>query len=460
MNRMVLYLLLVLMFSCNITRNNNANTSQIEKKSTHIAFSIPVHPLQNNQDLDILIKEIGDARIVLLGEASHGTSEYYTWRAAITKRLIEEKGFDFIAVEGDWSEANRINNLIHEEKKDSSAIVHLLQLYYRWPTWLWSNYEMIPLISWLNAYNQNMSAGHKIGFYGLDLFSIWESVSELIYHLGDTSILKIARKFQDCFQSYRDNEIQYAVAISKGERGCSDEANDLWRSMLHLTHGQQGRNEFQFLIEQNSLVAFNGEKYFRTMLSNRVQSWNIRDQHMTETIKRLLRFHGPHSKAIIWEHNTHVGDAHYTDMSRAGKTNTGELLRKEYGPSHVFIVGFGSFQGSVIAAEKWGNPYQKMQVPAAVAGSWEEILHEQGAFNKIIFSREIIRNRNLNGWINQRAIGVVYQPKREKLGNYMPSIIPQRYDAFLFIDQTNALHPIDSPVRSALTQSDTTHWDY
>jgi erythromycin esterase len=181
---------------------------------------------------------------------------------------------------------------------------------------------------------------------------------------------------------------------------------------------------------------------------------------MSETVKRLLRFHGSNSKVIIWEHNTHVGDAHYTDMSRAGKTNIGELLRREYGASRVFIVGFGSYSGSVIAANSWGSPYQEMQVPAAIPGSWEEILHQQGADDKIIISSEIRKDRNLNGWINQRAIGAVYQPKREKFGNYIPSVIPQRYDAFLFFDQTNALHPINPPQKFISSQSDTTHWDF
>ena len=451
---------LVFSFSCNIIKNKNSNTGEIEKNTSNLRSSIPVHPLQNEQDLDILIKQIGDARIVLLGEASHGTSEYYTWRAAITKRLIQEKGFDFIAVEGDWSEAYRVNRFIKEEKKDSLAILDLLRQFHRWPTWLWSNYEMVPLFGWLNAFNQDKPADDKIGFYGLDLFSIGESLKELMTYAGDTSILNSAKKFQKCFQPYANDPVEYGKIILKGGRGCSEEANRLLQSIPHFSQRKQGRNGSRFVMEQNALVALDGEKYFRTRISNKAESWNIRDRHMTETIKRLLRFHGPHSKAIIWEHNTHVGDAHYTDMPQRGKTNTGELLRKEFGASNVYIVGFGSFRGTVIAADRWGTSYQKMEVPGALTGSWEDILHQEGAYNKIIFSREISNNRNLNGWINQRAIGAVYQSKPNEFASYTPSIIPQRYDAFLYIDQSNALHPVDASFKSLLKSSDTTHLDY
>jgi erythromycin esterase-like protein len=415
-----------------------------------VRLQIPSYPLRNEQDLDILLKEIGNARVVLLGEASHGTAEYYTWRAAISRRLIEEKKFNFIAVEGEWADSYRVNNFIKGEKRDSAAIVTLLRQYNRWPTWMWGNYEVASLVGWLNAYNQNKAADAKVGFFGLDVYCLWESMAELMpyLHKEEPALVKEAQKVHKCFQPFSADAQEYALAVANALADCRTETNRLWKAIQKTASRQPDDKEARFVAEQNALVALNAERYYRAMVSSSAKSWNIRDRHMAQTLKRLLDLHGPSSKAIIWEHNTHVGDARYTDMAGGGMVNVGQLARKEYGEQNVYIVGFGSYSGSVIAADQWGAPMKKMEVPQAAGGSWEQMLHELSATNKIILSKDIQDNKLLKKSIGHRAIGVVYNPRLEHLGNYVPSLIPKRYDAFLYIDQTQALHPLEIPVKN------------
>lgn len=418
----------------------------IVKKNT--ALQIPYHPLQTEQDLDVLIKEIGDARIVLLGEGSHGTSEYYTWRAAISKKLITEKGFNFIAVEGDWTDCYKINRFIKGEKKDSAAVINVLKEFNRWPTWLWANYEVASLVSWLNNYNQKLAAKDKIGFYGLDLFNISEAASEILPYLKptDTAAIKAVKNFIQCFKPYANNEQGYVSTLSRRVFHCDKQADNLWHSVAQLVPSLSPLNEDDLALQQNALVAFDGEMYLRTA-SNSIDSWNFRDNHMAETIDRILNLYGPNSKAIIWAHNNHVGDAKYGTQHWTGKTSLGQLLRNKYGEKNIFIVGSGSYQGSVIAAEKWGTAYQVMRTPPADDSSWEQRVHQVSAENKIILSRELKGDPSMLRWFSHVGIGVLYHPM-DRYGIYSLSVIPNRYDAFLYFDYTTALHPIETPVKT------------
>ncbi|MCC9137002.1 erythromycin esterase family protein [Pontibacter silvestris] len=422
------------------------NTSTGSKAEKTVTLRIPNHPLRNEQDLDVLLQQIGDARVVLLGEASHGTSEYYTWRSAISKRLIQEKGFDFIAVEGEWADSYRVNEFIKGDAKDSAAAVALLEQYNRWPTWMWGNYEVASLVTWLNGYNQGKPATSKAGFFGLDVYCLWESMIELMpYVKDDPSLVKAARKVHQCFQPYSADAMQYAQAVANVSANCRAETNRLWKEIQKQSKAEGiSKREAQFVAEQNALVALNGERYYRAAASSNSNSWNIRDRHMAQTLKRLLNFHGPDSKAIIWQHNTHAGDARYTDMASSGEVNVGQLVRKEYGKENVYIVGFGSYSGSVIASGGWGGPIKTTEMPPATPGSWEQILHQLSPVNKIIISKELREEKHLNQPVGHRAIGVIYNPALEYLGNYVPSVIPKRYDAFLYIDSTHALHPIQT----------------
>src|ERR1022692_445001 len=326
------------LLSCIATRRGNEQI--ISKKDP--ALQIPYYPFNNEKDLDILLKEIDTSRIVLLGEASHGTSEYYYWRAAISKRLIKEKGFSFIAVEGDWTDSYKVNNFIKAGKKDSNAVITLLKQYNRWPTWIWANYEMASLVGWLNDYNQNRSAKDKIGFYGLDLFNIAEAANEIMLYLNpaDSAALQAVKSFLQCFGPYANDEQQYSKALSRGIADCKESANNLWQLVHSVAFRIPHQTEAGFAMEQDALVAFDGELYLRTR-GNAVDGWNFRDNYMLETINRILKLCGSNSKAIIWAHNNHVGDAQYASMIWAGKTNLGNLLRYQYGEKNVFIVGLG-----------------------------------------------------------------------------------------------------------------------
>ncbi|WP_207425396.1 erythromycin esterase family protein [Pedobacter sp. SYSU D00535] len=404
--------------------------------------SIPSHPLRNANDLDSLINSIGDARVVLLGEASHGTSEFYTWRAAISKRLIQEKGFDMIGVEGEWADSYRVNQFVRGPQRDSLQTLALLQQYNRWPTWMWGNYEVASLVTWMNNWNQSKAAAEKVGFYGLDVYCIWESMEELMLYIqGNDSLMQMANEVRSCFQPYSADPGQYAYAVATASANCRAQVQKLWQAVSQLTGPGTGDTEAELVMQQNALVAVNGENYYRTSVSNSGASWNIRDRHMTATIKRLLEFHGPDSKIIVWEHNTHVGDARFTDMAAAGMVNVGQLVREEFGQDNVYIVGFGSYKGQVIAADEWGGSIETMRVPNAKRGSWEDMLHRSGAENKLLFSKELQNNPTFMKSIGHRAIGVQYDPGREA-GNYVPTIVPKRYDAFIFIDESTALRPL------------------
>jgi erythromycin esterase-like protein len=313
---------------------------------------------------------------------------------------------------------------------------------------MWGNYEVASLITWMNQYNQARAPQDKAGFFGLDVYCLWESMQELMpYVQGNDSLQSMAQRVQQCFQPFSADPMQYAYAVANSSGGCREHTEQLWQSVLSFTGGATAKTEPYFVMRQNALVALNGENYYRSSASSYPGSWNVRDQHMAQTIRRLLEFHGPNSKIIVWEHNTHVGDARYTDMKDGGMVNVGQLVRETYGENNVFIIGSGSYSGSVIASDQWGGPITTMSVPPAQNGSWEELLHRTGAGNKIVLSSELKQNNALMQSIGQRAIGVVYDPNNEN-GNYVPSVIPNRYDAFVFIDRTSALHPINVSTRN------------
>ncbi len=442
MSRYILLFILFFLLSCSAHHYSN---EQINFKKDPVV-QIPYHPLNNEKDLGILLKAIDTSRIVLLGEASHGTSEYYTWRTAISKLLIKEKGFSFIAVEGDWTDCYKVNNFIKAEKKDANAVIALLKEYNRWPTWLWANYEVASLVSWLNEYNQNRSAKDKIGFYGLDLFNIAEAANEIIPFLtpADTTAMHAVKKFQVCFKLYANDEQQYSKVLTRGINTCKEAAYDVWQTVHAAAFKKSNTSETGFAMDQDANVVFDGELYFRTR-GNAVDAWNFRENHMLETIKRILKLYGPNSKVIVWAHNNHIGDAQFATMHWAGKINLGNLLRYKYGEKDVFIIGLGSYTGSVIAAEKWGASYQQMPVAIADDSTWEEKLHHHNTDNKIIISKELKDKPALLRWISTIGVGVIYHPLN-RTGIYSLSVIPDRYDAFLFFEHTNALHPIATHV--------------
>jgi erythromycin esterase-like protein len=411
-------------------------------------------PLRSAADLDPLLTRIGDARVVLLGEASHGTHEFYTWRAAITRRLIEEKGFSFVAVEGDWPDAYRVNRFVKHYPETPATATAALETFRRWPTWMWANEEIVELIGWLRLHNSGRPDHAKVGFYGLDVYSLWDSLYEVMTYLRqhDPEAFAAARRAVHCFEPYAEEAQDYARATLYGHESCRNEVVDLLARVRIASSPADGDGtDGQFVAEQNALVVVNAEAYYRTMVRADSQSWNIRDRHMAETLNRLLIHHGRAAKAIVWEHNTHIGDARFTDMADDGMVNLGQLARETYGDDDTALVGFGSHHGTVIAGQYWDAPWEAMRVPPARSDSWEDVLHRASVGNHLlIFDRGAASE--LSAWRGHRAIGVVYRPEREQYGNYVPTILPKRYDAFLYFDRTTHVRPLFGPSEAELPE--------
>ncbi|HET8521983.1 MAG TPA: erythromycin esterase family protein, partial [Thermomicrobiales bacterium] len=343
------------------------------------------YPLDDTDDLDPLLDRIGDARFVLLGEASHGTHEYYLWRARISKRLIEEKGFRFISVEGDWPDCYRVNQYIQGELSDTTA-KDVLHAFERWPTWMWANWEIVAFTEWLHDYNDGRPPDEKVGFYGLDVYSLWESLEAILGYLKDhdPDALPAAQKAFRCFEPYGEDPQEYARATLFVPETCEREVIDLLNTIRQQAASKVDNNATALNAVMNAEVVKGAETYYRTMVHGGGTSWNVRDRHMADTLNRLMQFYGADAKAIVWEHNTHIGDARYTDMASAGMFNVGELVRQEHEPAGVVLAGFGSYQGTVIAARQWDAPMEVMPVPPARAGSWERALHDLGAEDRLL----------------------------------------------------------------------------
>lgn len=393
------------------------------------------HPMNKSRDLVALIDHIKSARVVMLGEASHGTHEFYQWRFEISKILIEEHGFDFIAVEGDWPPCQAVNKFIYDKEKGSAFSV--LKKFERWPTWMWANSEVLELVEWLH--------GRRIGFHGLDVYSLFESIDEVLKILRkeNAALADIARAHYSCFDDFGRDEKAYVRSLLKFSDSCEKAAVQTLQKLLRARMKNEAAH---FDAVQNARIIKNAEDYYRAMIHAEENTWNIRDRHMMETLDTLLRFYGPESKGIVWEHNTHIGDYRATDMLANGQVNIGGLARQQYGEDRVALVGFGTYEGSVTASHSWDGPTERMPVPAAKPGSYEEIFHksildvESDDFY-ILMDRKA-RSTALSECRGHRAIGVVYDPEHERWGNYVPTNLAERYDAFVFIDQTQALLPL------------------
>ncbi|PEZ80415.1 protein-L-isoaspartate O-methyltransferase [Bacillus sp. AFS017274] len=399
--------------------------------------------LTSEADWDKLIHQVKNSKFVLLGEASHGTSEFYTARVEITKKLIQEKGFTFVSVEGDWPACQAINRYVKGYDPVSKSAKDVLKIFDRWPTWMWANEEMIDLIEWMKEYNESGQNQIKVGFYGIDIYSLWESMDEVIHYLKqiDSPDLEAARQAFTCFEPFNRNNEEYAVSAGIFSEDCIEEVAKLLTTIQRKKEKYPHHEELNLNLQVNALVAYNGENYYRTMVVHDDKSWNIRDMHMVDALNEIMDFYGSKGKAIVWEHNTHVGDASATDMRDSGMINVGQVIREQNPAEDVFITGFGTYTGTVIAADEWGMDLEIKTVPPAINGSWEEAMHLSGAYDKLLIftdeNRQLFQDR-----LGHRAIGVVYRPEYEQYGNYVPSVMSDRYDAFIYIDETQALHPL------------------
>ena len=387
-------------------------------------------PLTDPGDFDVLLERIGDARVVMIGEASHGTHEYYSWRAALTRRLVTERGFTFVAVEGDWPDCERLDRSVRAEPDAPADPRTALAEFARWPRWMWANEEVAEFCRWLREHNR--AAERPVSFHGLDVYSLWESLRAILTWLQEHSPTDVptALAAYRCFEPYGESGQDYAVASRLVPETCENEVVDL---LVRL------REHGALTAWQNAEVVAGAERYYRAMVAGGRQSWNVRDHHMADTLDRLLAHHD--GKGVVWAHNTHVGDARATTMAAAGEVNLGQLARERHGTDQVVLVGCGSHRGTVVAGDAWGAPMETMPVPPARSGSLEALLH-QDAPPRSLFVWPASRPSLLTDELDHRAIGVVYHPERERWGNYVPTVLGDRYDAFLWFDETSALRPL------------------
>ena len=413
------------------------------------------HPLTGaDADYDPLLNLIGDAHFVLLGEASHGTHEFYRQRAQITKRLIQEKGFTAVAVEADWPDAHRVNQYVRGQSADADA-VEALAGFKRFPAWMWRNADILDFIGWLRSHNDSLPSGaDKTGFYGLDLYSLHASIEAVLKYLDkvDPEGAQRARHRYACFDHFGQDPQEYGYAAGLGlSHSCESEVIsqliDLQRRAREYARrdGRVAADDF-FYAEQNARLVKNAEEYYRTMFRGRVSSWNLRDMHMTETLDSLVEHFAlqkQKAKVVLWAHNSHLGDARATQMGKAGEWNVGQLVRQKHGRD-CFTVGFTTYSGTVTAASNWGGPAERKRVRPAMAGSYESLFHDTRtpAF-LLTLPRGTHVAMGLRGPMLERAIGVIYLPESELASHYFHASLSEQFDAVIHFDQTRAVEPLE-----------------
>jgi erythromycin esterase-like protein len=427
---------------------NDASTATLVKKLAH-----PISSKVSNYDP--LMKMIGNARFVLLGEATHGTHEFYRERALITRRLIEEKGFDAVVLEADWTDAFRANEFVHGISKDQTAEQSLAS-FTRFPQWMWRNTDFRDLVISIRSHNDlGKSNISPAGIYGMDLYGLPKSAAAVIEYLKrvDPEAGNRAARRYACFDKYGDKPELYGYNVSRDEKkSCEKQALEQFQEMETrfnnwLERPNRQRDEELFSAYQNARVVKNGEAYYRLSYKGNFSTWNLRDTHMADTLQALVRYldavMGPNSKVVVWAHNTHQGDAQMTKMGESGEINVGHLMRQAHGENSV-LVGFTTFTGEVMAASEWGEKGKKMKVRPAIPGSYSRLFHETGIRNFLLIFRgneqltqELARPRL------ERAIGVIYKPETERQSHYFEARMSKQFDAVIHFDVTSAVKPLN-----------------
>lgn len=395
-----------------------------------------------SEGMDAIVERVVSARHVFIGEASHGTSEYYRWRARLTRRLIADHDFSFVAVEGDWPDCQSVDAWVRGRPDGNAGAADVLRRFDRWPTWMWANAEVAEFVTWLREHNA--ASKSSVGFHGLDVYSLWDSLDRVVDYVRnhDSVALESTLSALQCFEPYGQDPQRYAAATRMVPDGCEDEVAELLSDLRRLTERSVDAADEDFDALQNAEVLAGAERYYRAMVRADANSWNVRDHHMADTFDRLVGHYGHGARGIVWAHNTHVGDARATDMADAGMTNIGQLARERYGRDAVALVGFGGFEGSVIAGRSWGAPWEEMTVPAARSGSHEDLIHRSGPDPAFVVTGEGGTSRWLTATLPHRAIGVVYRPGGDRYGNWVPTVLGDRYDVFISFGTTTALHPL------------------
>ena len=403
-------------------------------------------PLRRADDLRPLLDAVGNARLVLLGEASHGTHEFYAWRDTLTRRLIGERGFSFVAIEGDWSSLVPLDRYVrHHPDAPASARAAVLQIE-RWPRWVWANSELAALGEWLREFNRGRPAGRRVGIHGIDLYAIWESLDavQAVYQTHLPEAAARVRRLYRFLRGFDGDYRAYADYVRRTHRSVRAEVAAVARELAaRYRRADAANRDILFEALQHAKVVEAGERYLRNLARPGRYSWNARAQHFERTIARLFDHYGADSRAIVWAHNTHIGDARATDMVRTGEVNLGQLARERYGADAVFALGFGTATGSVLAARSWEGRRETLQTPLPRPDSLEAALLAAGGGDRIlILSRAVPATGFLRTTLPHRAIGVVFVPQREPWQNYVPTRLADRYDAFVFLPSTRALDPL------------------
>jgi erythromycin esterase-like protein/predicted phosphoribosyltransferase len=444
-----------------LSRRNVPDNSRVTEMPTADgalikALSETAYPLAGSaRDYDPLVGRIGEARFALLGEASHGTHEFYCERAEITKRLITEKNFVAVAVEADWPDAYRLNRYVRGASDDVDAVEALAD-FRRFPTWMWRNKVVVEFIEWLRAYNDALPQGaEKVGFYGLDLYSLHASMKAVLRYLEkvDPEATKKARERYSCFDHFGEDTQAYGLMTRLNlSKSCEEEVvNQLIelqrRAGQFARSGGQFADDELFYAEQNARLVKNAEAYYRSMFLEEVSSWNLRDRHMAETLDALVTHlgrKGRRAKLAVWEHNSHLGDARATEMGQRGELNVGQLTREKYGHEAV-LVGFTTHHGTVTAASDWGKPAERKRVRPALAGSYEALFHTTGRDRFLLIPNDSDAvAQQLSAPRLERAIGVIYRPETERQSHYFRARLTDQFDAVLYFDETRAVKPLET----------------
>jgi erythromycin esterase-like protein len=417
----------------------------------HDAIAAALTPLADAEDCQKVVDLIGDAEFALLGEASHGTHEFYASRAAITKKLIVESGFRAVAVEADWPDAYRLNRYVRHESGERSAI-EALGDFQRFPTWMWRNVVVVEFLEWLRDYNEGLPDANKVGFYGMDLYALYTSIRAVVDYLQkvDPAAAKHARSLYSCFDAFGEDSQAYGHAAAFGIQSCEDEVVSQLVELKRRAgeyasrDGQIARDEY-FVAEHNARLVKNAEEYYRTMFRGDVSSWNLRDRHMVGTLDALrshLSANGEPAKIAVWAHNSHLGDARATQMGKRGELNVGQLIREQYGDRAV-LVGFTTSVGTVTAASDWDAPVELKRVRPALLDSYEHLFHEVSIPRFLLLLRaERVHSALLRPRL-ERAIGVIYRPETERASHYFQASLSSQFDAVLHFDHTTALRPLE-----------------
>lgn len=406
--------------------------------------------VDDDHDYDALLAMVGQRTFVLLGEATHGTHEFYAMRADITRRLVVEKAFDAVAVEGDWPDVHRLDRYVRGDPGDS--LDASFADFQRFPSWMWRNDDVRDFIAWLHASNALLHEAGRVGFHGMDLYSLYRSAEEVVAYLErvDPDQAEVARRIYACLDHVREPQ-EYAYAAAHGLRpDCREGATRLLADLrrkapLYLAGDGPEARDAQFVAERNAHVVRNAERYYREMFGGRIHTWNLRDAHMVDTLLALhahLRGEGRPGRIVVWAHNSHLGDARATEMERHGQLNIGQLVRERVGVDHALLVGFTTFTGHVTAARDWDAPAEQRWVRPAHPDSVEHLFHRSGRDRFFLAMRGAVAQA-MSPPLLQRAIGVVYRPETELASHYFRASPGAQFDAIFHVDESTAVQPFD-----------------